>query len=40
METGPSTERERRLAVLGLLLLVLAVGAGALGLVLSGYAWV
>jgi hypothetical protein len=40
MEMGPTTERERRLAVLGLLLLVLLVGAGALGVVLSGYAWV
>ncbi len=36
----PTSERARRLAVLGLLLLVLVVGAGALGLVLSGYAWV
>jgi hypothetical protein len=40
METVPSTERAQRLAVLSLLLLVLVVGAGALGLVLSGYAWV
>jgi len=36
----PTNERASRLAVLGLLLLVLVVGAGALGLVLSGYAWV
>jgi len=36
----PTSERASRLAVLGLLLLVLVVGAGALGLVLSGYAWV
>jgi hypothetical protein len=40
MEMVPTSERARRLAVLGLLLLVLVVGAGALGLVLSGYAWV
>ena len=36
----PTSERASRLAVLGLLLLVLVVGAGTLGLVLSGYAWV
>ena len=40
METVPLTERDCRMAVLGLLILVLVAGAGALGLVLSGYAWV
>lgn len=40
MEIVPTSDRASRLAVLGLLLLVLVVGAGALGLVLSGYAWV
>jgi hypothetical protein len=36
----PTWERERRWAVLGLLVLVLLMGAGALGLALSGFAWV
>ena len=40
MDGMPVSDRERRLAVLGLLVLVLLMGAGAFGVVLSGYAWV
>ena len=40
MDAMPAPDRERNLAVLGLLLLVLTMGAGAFGLVLSGYAWI
>jgi hypothetical protein len=40
MDGMPTYERERHWAVLGLLVLVLVMGAGALGLAFSGYAWV
>lgn len=40
MDEMPVWERGRSWAVLGLLLLVLLMGAGSLGLALSGYVWV
>lgn len=40
MDGMPTNEREQHWAVLGLLLLVLVMGAGAVGLAVSGYAWI
>jgi hypothetical protein len=40
MDQMPACERERSWAVLGLVVLVLLMGAGALVLAFSGYPWV